>query len=193
MKRFNLKKAAAVTALGLAIIVGGSESANAQNRNKAVKQRQKIVKQQQKVANQQARLQQQRLRLQQQQRLQNQRQMAQRYRVNRNGSWHNVDNRQADLLRQAVNAGYRQGHAEGQQDSRNRRSLSWNNSNTYRSGSYGYQSYVDRNLYQHYFQQGFQKGYQDGYNSQYRYGSNNNGSLNILGSILGSILNIQQY
>ncbi|MGB7210882.1 MAG: hypothetical protein WBD27_19665 [Pyrinomonadaceae bacterium] len=61
----------------------------------------------------------------------------------------------------------------------------------YRSGSVGYQSYVNRSQYQYYFQQGFQRGYhgsnsryQEGYNSSYEYGSYENGSLNILGTIL---------
>ena len=93
------------------------------------------------------------------------------------------------MLRQAVNAGYQQGFASGQADRNSRRGGNWSNSSIYRSGTYGYQSYVDRSQYQYYFQQGFERGYQDGYNSRYQYG--NGGS--ILGDILGSILNIQVY
>jgi flagellar biosynthesis/type III secretory pathway protein FliH len=117
----------------------------------------------------------------------------QQLRVYRNGRYYNTDQRGADLLRQAVNAGYQQGFDAGRNDRSSRRRSSWTTSNVYRQGSYGYQSYVDRSQYQYYFQQGFQRGYQDGYNSRYQYGSNNGGSVNILGSILSSILNIQTY
>src|ERR1041384_6798251 len=97
------------------------------------------------------------------------------------------------MLRQAVRAGYEQGFKAGRQDRMSRRGGRWNNNSMYRSGTYGYQSHVDRRQYQYYFQQGFERGYQDGYNSRQQYGSNNNGSVNILGTILNGILNLQQY
>ena len=115
------------------------------------------------------------------------------YRVYRDGSYYQTDNRGAELLRQAVNSGYRQGFQQGQMDARYGRSGSYYGSNVYRSGTYGYQSYVDRSQYQYYFQQGFQRGYEDGFNNQYRYGYRSNGGLNILGNILNGILNISQY
>ncbi|MEO6052365.1 MAG: hypothetical protein ABIP78_13690 [Pyrinomonadaceae bacterium] len=144
-----------------------------------------------------------------------------RYRVYRNGSYYNTDYRGAELLRQAVNEGYRQGFTAGRSDLDGRRRISYSNSNIYQSGTYGYQSYVNQGQYQYYFRQGFQRGYQDGansryrnnnssygqyndgyndgngqyddYNQQYQYGSSNNGVLSILGSILGQILNIRSY
>lgn len=139
-----------------------------------------------------------------------------RYRVYRNGSYYNTDQRGADLLRQAVNEGYRQGFRAGRSDLDGRRRISYLNSNVYQSGTYGYQSHVNQSQYQYYFRQGFQRGYQDGansryrdnnnygqynegynqnndYNQQYQYGSSNGGVLSILGSILGQILNIQNY
>ena len=126
---------------------------------------------------------------------------AGRYRVNRNGTYYNTDNRGADLLRQAVNEGYRQGFAAGRTDRNTRRRGDWSNNNTYRSGTYGYQSGVNQSQYQYYFRQGFQRGYQDGSNSRYQdgytgdyqYGTNNGGTLNILGSILNQVLNLQSY
>nr|AUN37299.1 hypothetical protein [uncultured bacterium] len=113
-----------------------------------------------------------------------------RYRVNNGGRWYNVDNRQADMLKQAVNEGYRQGYMAGQRDRNSRRRMSWTGSSVYRSGTYGYNSYVDRGLYQHYFQQGFERGYQDGFNSQRRFGSGSGG--NVIASILSGILQLQR-
>jgi flagellar biosynthesis/type III secretory pathway protein FliH len=181
MKSYSLKKSISVAALAFVAILGTGEMTSAQTR-KIDKQEQKVIKQQQKV-------------IKQQQKLENQQQKLQaaRYRVYRNGSYYQTDRRGADLLKQAVNAGYQQGFRAGQADRRARRSGGYNNSSLYRSGNYGYQSYVDSRQYQYYFQQGFQRGYQDGYNSRSQYGTNNNGSLNILGTILQSILNIQQF
>lgn len=112
------------------------------------------------------------------------------YRVYRNGSYYQTDSRGAELLRQAVNSGYQQGFQQGQQDARYRRNSSYYGNDIYRSGVYGYQSYVDRSQYQYYFQQGFQRGYEDGFNNQYRYGYRSNNGISILGNILNGILNI---
>lgn len=190
MRMFNFKSFVSVAALGLALIAGVSD-ANAQGWGRMAKNQKQVIKQQQKLAKERAKLEQQRLRLERQ-RLQTM-QARNRYRVNRNGSWYNTDHRGAELLRQAVNEGYRQGFAAGRNDRNRRIGMNWGGSTIYRSGSYGYRTYVDRSMYQHYFRQGFERGYQDGYNSRYQYGTNNNGVVNILGSILGSILNIQQY
>ena len=114
------------------------------------------------------------------------------YRIFRNGSYYETDSRGAELLRQAVNSGYQQGFRQGQSDARYGRNDSYYGNNIYRSGTYGYQSYVDRNQYQYYFQQGFQRGYEDGFNNQYRYGQRSGNGINILGSILNGILNLSQ-
>lgn len=202
MRSFNFKKLVGVSALGLVAVLGMSETANAQGWRNDQRQERRIDKQQEKIQKQRAKLEAQRLKLERE-RLQNQRNNRNvyannnrnnnRYRVYRNGGYYNTDNRGAELLRQAVNSGYQQGFRAGQQDRNGRRNNSWNNSSVYRTGTYGYQSHVDRSQYQHYFQQGFQRGYQDGYNSRNQYGSNNGGSMNILGAILSQVLNIQQY
>src|ERR1041384_4642545 len=145
MKLFNLKRTLAISTLGLATLLGTSQIASAQygypqQNKKIIKQNKKIIKQQQKIAN--------------------------RYRVYRNGSYYQTDNRGAELLRQAVNQGYQQGYRAGQNDRNYRRGANYGGSSVYRSGNYGYQSYVDSNQYRYYFQQGFQRGYQDGYNSR---------------------------
>lgn len=113
------------------------------------------------------------------------------YRVYRGGSYYQTDYRGAELLRQAVRSGYQQGYRQGQMDRRYGRNSGYYGAPMYRSGNYGYQSYVDRGQYQYYFQQGFQRGYQDGFNSQSRYGSYSGGRWSILGSVLGSILDIR--
>lgn len=203
MKLYALKRTLTASALGLAILFGTGEAANAQSRKKIEKQQEKIERQQQKVQNQRAKLEAQRVRLEQQRqeqiRLQNQRNRNNngygnnRYRVYRNGSYYQTDNRGAELLRQAVNRGYQQGVRAGQADRDGRRRSGYTNNSMYRSGNYGYESYVDSSQYQYYFQQGFERGYQDGYNSRYQNGTNNNGAFNILGTILQGILNIQQF
>jgi hypothetical protein len=113
------------------------------------------------------------------------------YRINRGGRYYEVNQRQYQLLQTAVNRGYQQGYNAGVRDRRYGRGDGYYyNDNVYRSGSYGYQSYVTRDQYQYYFQQGFQRGYQDGYNSRYQYGYRSNNGLNILGNVISSILQI---
>lgn len=218
MKSLNLKKVVAGAALGIFTIVGASTVASAQNNRKDQKQQQKIQRQQAKIDAQRAKL----MRERQADWTRRNNQMgvnrnvgrgyylldtngsiaAGRYRVNRNGSYYNTDQRGAELLRNAVNAGYRQGFNAGRSDYSSNRRTGWSNSNVYRSGNFGYQNGVDARQYQYYFQQGFQRGYQDGsnseynqsgYNGNYRYGTYDNGSPSILGTILNQILNIQNY
>ena len=115
------------------------------------------------------------------------------YRINRGGSYYETDQRGVELLRQAVNRGYQQGYNAGLRDRRYGRSDdNYYNDNVYRSGTFGYQTYVTRDQYQYYFQQGFQRGYQDGYNSTQRYGYRSGSSWNVLGNVLNSILQITQ-
>jgi len=113
-----------------------------------------------------------------------------RYRIRHGGSEYVTDSRGAELLRQAVRNGYSQGYGQGERDKRGRRPFDYTLGTTYRSGTYGYQSYVERNQYQYYFQQGFQRGYEDGFNNTSRYGNRSGNGFNILGNILNSILDI---
>ena len=171
MKIFNVKSLLSVGILSLVGLVGMSQEVNAQGNSGWAHEKNRIKKQQK----------------------QELKEARRQYRVYRNGSYYQTDYRGADLLRQAVNAGYQQGYRQGQIDRQNRRNGGYYGSNIYRSGTYGYQSYVDRSQYQYYFQQGFQRGYQDGYNSQIRYGSRAGNTVNILGSILSTILNIREF
>jgi hypothetical protein len=112
------------------------------------------------------------------------------FRIFRNGSYYSTDYRGAELLRQAVRNGYAQGYRQGRMDRRYNRGYNYGSISMYRTGTYGYQSYIDRSQYQYYFQQGFEKGYDDGYYSRNQYGSVSGNSFNILGTVLNSILNI---
>ena len=171
MKIFNVKSLLSVGILSVVGLVGVSQEVNAQGNSGWAHEKNRIKKQQK----------------------QELKEARRQYRVYRNGSYYQTDYRGAELLRQAVNAGYQQGYRQGQIDRQNRRNGGYYGSNIYRSGTYGYQSYVDRSQYQYYFQQGFQRGYQDGYNSQIRYGSRTGNTVNILGSILSTILNIREF
>jgi hypothetical protein len=220
----HLKKIAATAVLGIFAVLGTSELANAQgNSNKGMKNERKAAKQAQKHERERARIEAAR---QAEWRSRNTRLIYTpsgndrsngagyyngnanantnrdgRYRIYRNNRYYNTDARGADLLRNAVNEGYRQGFEAGRRDRTSRRRGDWSNSNVYRTGTVGYQTYVDRGQYQYYFREGFQRGYQDGSNRQYeidhdgdfQYGSRQGGSMNILNAILGSILNIQSY
>jgi flagellar biosynthesis/type III secretory pathway protein FliH len=171
MKIFNVKSLLSVGILSVVGLVGMSQEVNAQGNSGWAHEKNRIKKQQK----------------------QELKEARRQYRVYRNGSYYQTDYRGAELLRQAVNAGYQQGYRQGQIDRQNRRNGGYYGSNIYRSGTYGYQSYVERSQYQYYFQQGFQRGYQDGYNSQIRYGSRTGNTVNILGSILSTILNIREF
>jgi len=171
MKIFNFKSLLSVGILSVVGLVGMSTEASAQGNSGWAKEKNRIKKQQK----------------------QELKEARRQYRVYRNGGYYQTDHRGAELLRQAVNAGYQQGFRQGQLDRQYRRNGGYYGSNIYRSGTYGYQSYVDRQQYQYYFQQGFQRGYQDGFNSQTRYGYRSGNNINILGSILNTILNIREF
>ena len=171
MKIFNFKSLLSVGILSVVGLVGMSTEVSAQGNSGWAKEKNRIKKQQK----------------------QELKEARRQYRVYRNGGYYQTDYRGAELLRQAVNAGYQQGFRQGQLDRQYRRNGGYYGSNVYRSGTYGYQSYVDRQQYQYYFQQGFQRGYQDGFNSQSRYGYRSGTGVNILGSILNTILNIREF
>lgn len=226
MRIINIRTIAVTLAFGLVATLGTAEYATAQGNSQ--KQERKAIKQQQKADKAQAKADQQKALWEQQRQSRwnnRNRQIVTtrsgndrsggagyyngnanantnrdaKYRVYRNGSYYDTNQQGADLLRQAVNQGYQQGFQAGRNDRNINRNVSWNDSNVYRSGTYGYQNYVNQSQYRYYFQQGFQRGYQDGSNSryqdnydgEYQYGYSNNGSMNILETILNSVLRIQ--
>lgn len=114
------------------------------------------------------------------------------YRYYREGTYYQTNQYGANLLRQAVNNGYEEGFRAGQADRQDGWNFSYQDSDAFQDGSYGYDGYyVDLNEYQYYFRQGFQRGYEDGYYGRYQYGAYNNGTYNILGDVLNLILDIR--
>ena len=201
MKLNTLKRTITIIALAFVFILGTGEFAGAQTNRQAQREQERIEKQQRKVWERQAKLEDRSIRLNQQReqiRLRNMRNRTvnadnNRYRVNRNGTYYQTDERGVELLKQAVNTGYQEGYRAGRNNRNSRRSDSYNNSVVYRRGNYGYQRYVDARQYQYYFQQGFEHGYEDGFNSRYENGRNNNGAINILENILENILTFERY
>jgi len=114
------------------------------------------------------------------------------YRYQLNGTYHETNQYGVDMLRQAVNNGYRQGYQAGVADRQDHWRFDYRNSPAYREATLGYSgSYVDLDDYSYYFRQGFQRGYEDGYYSRTRYGSGSNGTVSILANVLSGILGLK--
>ncbi len=114
------------------------------------------------------------------------------YRYYRGGSYYEINQYGADLLRQAVNTGYQEGFRAGQADRDDNWRFDYQSLDAYQDATYGYDGYyLSVDDYQYYFRQGFQRGYEDGYNDQYQYGYYSDGSYGVLASVLSAILNLQ--
>lgn len=114
------------------------------------------------------------------------------YRYAREGRYYETNQYGADLLRQAVNAGYDQGIRAGQADRQDRWASNYQNSYAYQDANYGYGGfYVDRADYNNYFREGFRRGYADGYNGRYVSGTYANGRGTMLGATMGNILHFE--
>jgi len=110
------------------------------------------------------------------------------YRYSYGGSYYNINEYGAGLLRNAVNSGYSEGFQAGQADRQDGYAFSPEDSFGYQDASLGYAGYIDQGEYGYYFREGFRRGYEDGFYSRYQYGAYNNGSYSISGSILNGIL-----
>ena len=98
----------------------------------------------------------------------------------------------ADLLREAINNGYREGLRAGRADEMDNWRPDYRSSYAYQEPYYGYNGYyLDADQYAYYFRQGFQRGYEDGYYGRSRYGRQSNGTTAILATLLSSILNLR--
>ncbi len=115
------------------------------------------------------------------------------YRFSHGGRWHQTNRYGADLLRQAVDFGYREGLRAGRADRHDQWRVDYRSSYAYQDASYGYHGrYVGHDIYSHYFRQGFEHGYQDAYYDRYRYGQRHgSGDYRILAGVLTAILGLQ--
>jgi hypothetical protein len=114
------------------------------------------------------------------------------YRYNRGGSYYETNSYGANLLRAAINNGYREGYRAGVADRMDRFGGGYEGSYAYMDANLGYNGYyLTQDDYNHYFREGFRRGYEDGYNSRYQYGVYSNGNRSILGAVLQTILNLE--
>jgi len=114
------------------------------------------------------------------------------YRYRRDGRYYEINRYGANVLRQALNAGYAQGFRAGQADRRDHWRAAYRDSYAYRDASYGYRGYyISRSEYSYYFREGFRRGYEDGYHSRYRYGRYANDHYFMSDHILSKILNFE--
>ena len=116
------------------------------------------------------------------------------YRYQRDGRNYEVNQYGANMLRQAINAGYSEGFHVGRADRMDNWRSDYRNSYAYQDGSYGYSGYyLERSDYTYYFREGFRRGYDDGYRNRSQYGRIQNGNYSVLGTLISSILNLQSY
>jgi hypothetical protein len=114
------------------------------------------------------------------------------YRYHRGGSYYEINQYGADILRQAVNYGYEEGFRTGQADREDRWRSSYQESYAYQDANYGYSGfYVYQDDYNYYFREGFRRGYEDGYRSRYHYGRYYDGRYSVLDNLLSEILGFQ--
>lgn len=114
------------------------------------------------------------------------------YRYGYGGRWYSTSNYGAEMLRMAVQNGYREGMRAGRADRYDGWPGGFRDSFAWRDAAYGFgPGYISRADYAYYFQQGFERGYDDGYYGHMRYGRYVNNEAIIIDAVLGAILNLQ--
>jgi flagellar biosynthesis/type III secretory pathway protein FliH len=114
------------------------------------------------------------------------------YRYRRGGRYYETNRYGANVLRQALHAGYEQGFRCGEADRRDRWRAAYRECYAYRDANYGYRGYyISRSEYNYYFREGFRRGYEDGYHNRHRYGRYANGHHLMSDNILSQILNFE--
>lgn len=114
------------------------------------------------------------------------------YRYFRNGRWIMVNYYAAQILEDAANAGYEQGHYAGLADRDDGWRFDYENSFAYLDANYGYSGYyVSADDYRFYFREGFRRGYEDGYYGRHRYGSEVDGEVRLMTDVLRLIIDLQ--
>lgn len=114
------------------------------------------------------------------------------YRYFYGGTWYTTSNYGADVLRQAVDWGYREGMRAGRADRNDGWQPDYRDSVAWRDGGFGYGGrYVSRADYAYYFRQGFQRGYDDGYFGRMQYGRYVDNDVVIAQAVIATILGLQ--
>jgi hypothetical protein len=114
------------------------------------------------------------------------------YRYFYGGTWYTTSNYGADVLRQAVDWGYREGLRAGHADRYDGWPADFRQSIAWRDGGFGYGGrYVSRADYAYYFRQGFERGYEDGYFGRMRYGRYDRNEAVIAEAVVAAILGFQ--
>lgn len=114
------------------------------------------------------------------------------YRYFYGGTWYTTSNYGADVLRQAVDWGYREGVRAGRADRNDGWQPDYRDSIAWRDGGFGFGGrYVSRADYAYYFRQGFQRGYDDGYFGRMQYGRYVDNDVVIAQAVIATILGLQ--
>lgn len=115
------------------------------------------------------------------------------YRYSYGGRWYETNRYGAELMREAVQRGYREGLHAGRADRQDGWRYDVRGSYGYRDASYGYHGhYISYDQYAYYFRQGFERGYEDGYHGSHRHGGRDaRGELTVLAVVLATILGLQ--
>lgn len=114
------------------------------------------------------------------------------YRYFVGGTWYTTSNYGADVLRQAVDWGYREGLRAGRADRYDGWPADYRDSIAWRDAGFGYGGrYVGRAEYAYYFRQGFERGYDDGYFGRMQYGRRVGADVVIAEAVIAAVLGLQ--
>ncbi|GAB2506297.1 hypothetical protein GCM10027084_20990 [Pseudoxanthomonas sangjuensis] len=115
------------------------------------------------------------------------------YRYRYGGRYYQTNRYGAELMRQAVEYGYREGLYAGRADRADGWRYDVRGGYGYLDASYGYDGrYLGYDQYRYYFRQGYERGYADGYYAQDRYARRDGDDLAIAAAVVVAILGLQQ-
>ena len=113
------------------------------------------------------------------------------FRVYRSGHFYVTDYKGADLLRNGINEGYRQGFLEGEKDFKSQSYVGYRASATFKDATIGYKKFIDLDEYQYYFRRGFELGYYDGFDGMEQYGKITDGLRSVSETVTAGIIDIR--
>jgi len=117
---------------------------------------------------------------------------APNYRYSRGGSYYEINEYGANMLRRAIRNGYAEGYRAGQADRQDRWRSDYQSSYAYQDANYGFNGYYGNQAeYNYYFREGFNRGYKDGYYRRTQYGQYSSGARVVLGGVVVQILGLQ--